>query len=343
MNQFHGDFPLYKKPNHAGETMPLSQEDQVALKKYVGPDYVKFNSILRGRADKLFLTDGAIDTAKLSTLFSGEYGGFRGLMDECIKIVRALSHLPVYGGDLATRGVNNYVTDGRAMLFSLRQKAISNQVYREPAFMSTTAGNCMWPRDILVVADLTTSSAHGGRMLPASVGGYAAEGECLFLPSSPFKITGAEEFSWSTHGRFIDEAKLSRTDAEAAFKYVLNLQALDYPAAELDPATSTWYLGGQNYAREFEQRARGELIDLSMRDDQFDSAAVITDTLQAATSKFGLRQVLNAMRASGDMDNGTFERLTAQNKVTDADLRALSATIADDQMPAMVKRSILGI
>lgn len=100
----------------------LSLEDQ----KYIGPNYEKYKSIRRGRADKLFMDGKRVDVGKVSAIFSGETGGFSGLVDDCMGIVTALSHLPVYSGAMATRGVNNFkdVRSGKDFLFAVRQQAL---------------------------------------------------------------------------------------------------------------------------------------------------------------------------------------------------------------------------
>ena len=323
--------------------MPLNQEDQVYLKKYIGPNYEKYNSILRGRADKLFMNDKAVDVAKLGQLFSGEYGGFRGLLDDCVGIVRALSHVAPYSGKFATRGVNNFKGgDGQTFLEKARAQKISGTPYSEPGFMSTTAGGCMWPKEILIVIDLTAAADHGGRVLPGEAGGYAGEGECLFLPAAPFRVTNVEGFG-DKYFDYVERDATTSIKALLAFKQVITLQAMPYPDSELDPATATWLAGGQGYARNFEKRLRNELLDLSVRDDQFQSDALVSADLEMVTSKIGLRKMLDAMRGSGDLDADTYSGMLSQHKVTDPDIAALKAVLNNVDMPEKVKRSFLGL
>ena len=323
--------------------MPLSREDQVYLKKYIGPNYEKYNSILRGRADKLFMNDQAVDVSKLSSLFSGEYGGFRGLLDDCVGIVRALSHVAPYSGAFATRGVNNFKGgDGQTFLDRARAQKFSRSPYSEPGFMSTTAGGCMWPKAILIVIDLTKAPDHGGRVLPGEAGGYSGEGECLFLPASPFLVTSVEPFG-SKHFDFIERDTTSSLKALQSFKHVINFEAMPFPDSELDPATATWLAGGQGYARNFEKRLRTELLDLSIRDDQFQADAIVSGDLRMVTDKIGLRKTLDAMRATGDLDAETYSSMLSHHKVTDPDIAALKAVLNNADMPEKVKRSFLGL
>lgn len=300
---------------------PLTAQDQIYLKKYIGPNYAKYNSILRGRTDKLFTNDnGSVDRARLATLFA-EFGGFRGLLTDTIGIVAALAKIPVFtGSSLASRGVNDFKVNGGAKLtFTMKQLFFSQKPYKEPAFMSTTAGKCMWPKDVLIAIDLTTSTKHGGRKLTAEHGAYTNEDECLFLPAAPFRVKKIETFSWGTHKQYINEREVDVQKAKA-FKHVVLLEAMDYPAAELNPVTSTWYQAAKQLIGGYETTGRSDLLALARAGGEFSPDTIETASLRADAERLISRSMLDMQLQYAMITREEHARALTDHHLTDLEL-----------------------
>lgn len=302
---------------------PLTAQDQIYLKKYIGPNYVIYNALLRNRKDNLFANDqGAIETRRLSTLFE-EFGGFKGLLDDCLGIVRALAKLPPYTGSaLATRVTNDFQVRKNAKLtFVAKQLMFSGKPWMDLAFLSTTAGTTEWIRPVLLVIDMTASSSHGGRKLTAEHGAFSNENEILFLPAAPFKVTALEDFNWIKHKQYLTQPTVTQEKAKD-YKKVLFLSVMDYPASELNPVLATWYQAAKNNATTYEQITADELFKLVRKGGNFTQEAIITPSLQTKVQKLSVRSMLDSLLKSREIDQPTYEDLLRQNHVTDAEMPA---------------------